>query len=111
MTFRLYFLLTLITVITACASTKKQVSSKPNSVEEKTSFIECPEQRANMCTRQYLPVCATRDTGVRCVTTPCPSSEQKTYSNSCEACADVKVLGYVANACTQEPIKKEPNTK
>jgi len=106
MTFRLYFLLVFITVINACAPAKKQGLSKPNPAEEKTSFIECPEQRANMCTRQYLPVCATRDTGIRCVTTPCPSSEQKTYSNDCEACADKKVLRYIANAFTQDPSVK-----
>jgi hypothetical protein len=105
MTFRLYFLLIFI-VISACTPAKKQALSKPNPAEEKAAFIECSEQRANMCTRQYLPVCATRDTGVRCVTTPCPSSEQKTYSNGCEACTDAKVLGYVANACAQEPAKK-----
>lgn len=99
MTFRLYLLFTLITLLSACAPTQKP---HPNSAEEKVSFKKCPEQRANMCTREYLPVCATRDTGVRCATTPCPSSEQKTYGNGCEACADKKVLGYIANACTQE---------
>lgn len=36
-----------------------------------------------ICTTQYDPVCGRRDTGIRCVTTPCPSSELKTYSNSC----------------------------
>lgn len=58
-----------------------------------------------MCTREYFPVCATRDTGVRCVTTPCPSSEEKTYSNGCTACSDVKVLEYRLGACEQEADK------
>ena len=30
---------------------------------------------------------ATIDTGIRCITTPCPSTEQVTKSSSCSACA------------------------
>jgi hypothetical protein len=52
-----------------------------------------------MCTREYLPVCASRDTGVRCVKEPCPSSEWKTYGNACDACSDAKVIGYIKGAC------------
>lgn len=62
-------------------------------------LTQCPEQRPQMCTMDYRPVCATRDTGVRCITTPCPSSEQKTYSNGCSACADPAVIGYIADEC------------
>jgi hypothetical protein len=72
---------------------------QPNSVP---TFIQCPEHRLPMCTRDYRPVCATRDTGVRCVTTPCPSTEEMTYSNGCTACADTKVLGYIPNTCEQK---------
>ncbi len=61
--------------------------------------VNCPEQRPEICTREYRPVCATRDTGVRCVTTPCPSTEQRTYSNGCSACADEKVISYRLDAC------------
>lgn len=96
-------------LIASCAAQQEaQLTTQPHpqSSTQKPEFTQCPEQRANMCTRQYLPVCATRDSGVRCVTTPCPSREQKTYGNGCEACADKKVLGYIANACTPEPAKK-----
>jgi hypothetical protein len=48
---------------------------------------------------EYAPVCATRDTGIRCITAPCPSSETKTYSNACSACTDPKVSQYVKGAC------------
>lgn len=59
----------------------------------------CSEPRPEMCTQRYDPVCATRDTGVRCVTTPCPSTEQKTMGNSCTACSDPKVISYVKGEC------------
>jgi hypothetical protein len=69
-------------------------------------IIQCPEKRSPMCTREYRPVCATRDTGVRCVTTPCPSSEESTYGNACTACADEKVFEYRLGACEEEPTRK-----
>ena len=59
----------------------------------------CEEPRPEMCTREYRPVCALRDTGIRCVTMPCPSTEWKTYGNACSACADADVIGHVAGAC------------
>jgi len=62
----------------------------------------CPEPRPQMCTRDYRPVCATRDTGVRCVTTPCPSTEEKTYGNACSACADQDVISYRNGACEKQ---------
>lgn len=61
--------------------------------------ITCLEPRPEICTRDYRPVCASRDTGVRCVTTPCESSEWQTYGNACSACAEPKVYGYVPGAC------------
>lgn len=38
-----------------------------------------------VCTAQYDPVCAAKQTGIVCVTTPCPTEEYATYSNACEA--------------------------
>ncbi|MEE9303288.1 MAG: hypothetical protein V3U84_05830 [Thiotrichaceae bacterium] len=60
---------------------------------------ECKNPRSQMCSKEYRPVCATKDTGVRCVTTPCPSTEKITYSNGCMACTDSKVYSYVVGAC------------
>jgi len=99
---RLFRLFALIASLTACASPTTQTKSKTE-----TNLTHCPEQRPQVCTMDYRPVCATRDTGIRCVTTPCPSSEQITYSNSCSACADAKVIGYIPDECpassTNEP--------
>lgn len=63
----------------------------------------CQEPRSPACTKDYRPVCATVDTGVRCVTTPCPSTTQKTYGNACTACADERVSGYVPGECPDDP--------
>ncbi|MBY0328831.1 hypothetical protein K2Q02_01920, partial [Patescibacteria group bacterium] len=49
-----------------------------------TAGVTAPkDDTPTMCTMQYAPVCGKKDTGVRCVTTPCPSYEIKTYGNSC----------------------------
>lgn len=66
-------------------------------------WIACPEQRPEMCTQIYLPVCGTIDTGVRCVTAPCPSQTTKTFGNACTACTDTRTLGYSAGECKTEP--------
>lgn len=63
------------------------------------AYAECEEPRPQFCTQEYVPVCGTRDTGVRCVTTPCPSTEQRTYGNACSACAEPDVLGFERGEC------------
>jgi predicted methyltransferase len=77
---------------------KPAAASRPKN-ESAAERTECTEPRRPMCTREYRPVCADVDTGIRCITTPCPSVEQKTYANGCTACADSKVLGYREGAC------------
>lgn len=66
-----------------------------------STLNSCPDTRPTACSREYKPVCATRDTGVRCVTTPCPSSERVTYANDCSACREEKVYGYTPGACAE----------
>jgi hypothetical protein len=78
----------------------------PTESNTKPELTRCPEQRPHVCTMDYRPVCATRDTGVRCVTTPCPSTEQKTYSNACSACADTKVIGHLPDECPASPTNQ-----
>lgn len=91
---QLFKLIALTVSLTACVSPNISTESKT-----KPELTLCPEQRPQVCTMEYRPVCATRDTGVRCVTAPCPSDEQKSYSNSCSACADVKVIGHIPDEC------------
>ena len=66
--------------------------------------VECVPPRPEMCTRDWRPVCGRRDTGVRCVTTPCPSWETKTYGNACSACADPGVHGWRPGECATEGV-------
>lgn len=96
-------LIMIISLLFACST--HQPAPKEHEQKQEQQLTECPEQRPQICTMDYRPVCATRDTGIRCVTTPCPSSEQKTYSNSCSACADPAVMGYIANECPPAAVK------
>ena len=48
----------------------------------------CPDQRSQVCTREYAPVCAFLD-----------KKQRKQYSNACTACSDPQVLGYIAGSC------------
>lgn len=90
--------LTLI-FLTACTV---KTTDAPVRQTSSASVTVCKEPRSPMCTREYNPVCATKDTGVRCVTTPCPSTELKTYATACTACADEKVISYTAGKCAEE---------
>ena len=71
----------------------------PADTSAKNEPVMCKDPRPEVCTMIYDPVCATRDTGVRCITTPCPSSEQVTKSSSCNACSDPKVISWVKGEC------------
>ncbi|MCA9642186.1 MAG: hypothetical protein H6718_21735 [Polyangiaceae bacterium] len=68
-------------------------------------FTQCPPRKPDagpvMCTKEYMPVCGLVDTGVRCITTPCPSATKKTFGNKCEACGAQKVIGYTKGACEE----------
>lgn len=97
---KIIFWLILLT-LSACCGLQK-TPEKNTAIADTTKLQTCPDARPQICTQQYSPVCAQRDTGIRCVTTPCPSTENKTYSNGCTACADTKVQGYLPGACTDE---------
>ncbi len=46
-----------------------------------TTGVFAAEEKA--CPLIWEPVCGSIDTGIRCVTTPCPSTEEKTFGNVC----------------------------
>ena len=76
-------------------------NSAPPPAEGRMAYVQCPEKRPEMCTHLYKPVCAEVDNGVRCVTTPCNSTDKKDYGNSCAACADPKVAGHWPVPCAE----------
>jgi len=85
-------------LLSSCQS-NTQTGTDVVTAPESSTQTQCKSPRQQMCTREYRPVCATRDTGVRCVTTPCPSTEKVTKSNACTACNDEKVFSYTEGAC------------
>ena len=93
-------LLVTVLVATACLGVGcRPPRSAPAALEVASESVECVDPRSPICTRDYRPVCGLRDTGIRCVTTPCDSSEWKTYSNACTACSDSSVERYRPGAC------------
>jgi hypothetical protein len=62
-------------------------------------LADCPATRPTACSLDYVPVCAAVDTGVRCVTTPCPSTTRKTFGSACKACRAPNVTGYATGEC------------
>ena len=54
-------------------------------------MIACPQERPEICTQEYDPVCAVIASG-----------QHQTYSNACHACADETVGGYRPGACAED---------
>jgi len=76
-------------------------SAKPDqsNTDKVAVYIRCKNPRPEVCNQSYTPVCATRDTGIRCIKAPCPSTKKVTYSNGCMACTDPEVIGYLDGTC------------
>ncbi len=97
-------------VLSLIACSDGGTSPEETSTPPQTSnipLIACQNPRPEICTFEYNPVCGQGDTGIRCITTPCPSSEWRTYSNTCSACSDSSVAGYVPGAC-EDPANSAP---
>ena len=92
---KIVIIISLLGMLFAC-----QVKESPPQEPVAKSFVACQEPRRLMCTREYNPVCAKRDTGVRCIKSPCPADEYVTKPNACSACADEKVSEYRLGACS-----------
>jgi len=86
--------------LAACSQQGMSVpaSNSPSPSKVASSGV-CTDNRVQQCPDTLLPVCAIRDTGVRCITTPCPSSEYVSYDSACKACADERVRSWTSGAC------------
>ena len=99
------YLVTLFVLLSCKSESVETKPSSPDTTGNSTTpenYVECKSPRPEACTREYKPVCAQKDTGVRCVTTPCPSTEKVTASNACTACSDPNILGYVPDGACAE---------
>lgn len=92
-------LTTIVAALLGLACQGAHADAEPASAEPARQACEDP--RPEVCAQLYQPVCAERDTGVRCVTTPCDSTEPREYPNACEACGDARVLSYVVGPCEE----------
>lgn len=84
---------------TAAATPVIEYSQGTESVDR---WHACDDPRPEICTHRYQPVCGLTDTGVRCITTPCPSTGTKTFGNACVACSDESVSAYYPGECDSE---------
>lgn len=82
--------------------------STPPSPKSDAATTDCAEPRPKICTREYFPVCGLRDSGIECVTTPCDTTEWKTYANACTACSDPDVDRYRPGACPEDEEDETP---
>ena len=95
------WLLGVVVAVSACANPAGEAPTEHVEAVPDAAYTLCESPRPQICTREYNPVCAVKDTGVRCVTTPCPSAEEVTYATGCTACADPKVLRHRLGACEE----------
>ena len=95
--------------ISACQEKSEQAQTDKSEQTEESmqTLIQCPDNRPEVCTQIYQPVCGLVDTGIRCITTPCPSAEYKTFGNACTACSDKNVTGYSEGECPKDDDKEE----
>lgn len=84
-----HFLWINVLLLSACTTV-----GQPAANAEISTYQSCPEQRAQMCTLDYNPVCGVIDAR--------PTFDLKTYSNACSACSDEKVVAYMLGDCNSQ---------
>ena len=97
-------ILALALLLAACAPAQPAEQPPADDVptDDGSAYVACDDPRPEVCTKEYDPVCAQVDNGIRCITQPCPSEDRRTYGNACDACADPRVYGYALGACDPE---------
>ena len=84
----LVFLATLL--LHSCSSSREHAVYQCKDLREQQS-----------CEALSGQVCARIDTGVRCITTPCPSFEFRSYEDTCSACSDHKLTEVFTGSCEE----------
>jgi hypothetical protein len=101
MTFKKFIDIYILIVIAMISLLSPTISSAGGNPEESETAIKedksniggdtlevCPEPRPELCTMNYLPVCAQRKDGAF-----------KSYANGCTSCTDTEVIGYRDGEC------------
>lgn len=78
---KIFFFSTLF-FLSSCTTSKSPI------VEAPPSSNQCASPRPQICTREYMPVCASNKDG-----------ETKTYATGCTACSDPEVVYYQDGEC------------
>lgn len=73
-----------LAIIVACTFTTACSLVSPSTQHH------CEEPRPEICTREYVPVCAIKR-----------DNSQGLYGNGCSACSNPEVTGYNEGACPQ----------
>ena len=76
-------------LLLGCAGSSVEGTGPIDPLDLTGSLVGCPDERREMCTQDYRPVCGR--IGV--------SDEWKTYSNGCMACTEPKVSGFRPGVC------------
>ena len=77
-------------LLVGCAELDALTSPPQPATPEPSGSVStaCSSPRPTICTMEYRPVCARLRSG-----------KDVTYASACNACADVAVIRYDANAC------------
>ena len=74
--------------LAACSTTETTAEIVKPLPKLPTYGNSCPDERPQICTMDYRPVCGTTASG-----------ELKTFGNACGACSDATVRGYSEGEC------------
>lgn len=75
-------------LLSACGAIEHNEETRKPLPALPTYTVACPDERPQICTQEYLPVCATTD-----------DLHQITLGNACTACGNEAVLGYTKGEC------------
>lgn len=87
-------------------------SSSEQKTELPANLVNCPENRPEVCTQQYDPVCGFAAPGVPLGDGQSSGKEwasddavepnpHRTFGNACSACGKPEVVGYTPGACEE----------
>jgi len=74
-----------------------EINKEPSNQEQEKNYCAEESRNSEVCTFLYDPVCGWFSEETQCVKYPCA----QTYSNSCVACLDEKVLYWTQGKCEE----------